>query len=323
MEAIMERRKPLKINKEFKNLIRPLLRQEYLQLEENILKDGCREAIITWKGFIVDGHNRYEICTRHNIPYEVREMDFESKEDAIAWICANQLGRRNISDETRKFLIGMQYETEKVISSRKNPTGHNQYTSDRNYDESISDEDYFASPNPNFSGIRTARKIGEENNVSAGTVQKYAVYTRSLEQIGSKVPELVPKILSGRYKISHKNIIDLANMPEDELREVNRRMNRSHKAYFKYSSSRKAIGSAAAEEQPVTPSIKNMPEFDPDAEVTELTLTIPSWVSSINRTQSHANLNIVSDTARNKLIKVLCSLIEKAEDLLASIKEAE
>lgn len=59
MEVIMEKRKPLKINKDFKNLIRPLLRQEYLQLEENILKDGCREAIITWKGFIVDGHNRF------------------------------------------------------------------------------------------------------------------------------------------------------------------------------------------------------------------------------------------------------------------------
>ena len=156
-----------------------------------------------------------------------------------------------------------------------------------------------------------------------GQFKKYAEYTRSLEQIGSKVPELVPKILSGRYKISHKNILDLAAMPENELREVNRRMNRSHKAYFKYSSSRKAIGSTTTQEQPTTPSIKNMPEFDPDAEVTELTLTIPSWVSSINRTQSHANLNIVSDSARNKLINVLCSLIDKAEDLLASIKEAE
>ena len=117
----------LKIKKEFKNLIRPLHRQEFLQLEENILRDGCLQPIVTWNGFIVDGHNRYEICTKHNIRFKVLEMDFESDEDAIVWICANQLGRRNISDETRKFLIGMQYESEKIINQRKNPLGLNQY----------------------------------------------------------------------------------------------------------------------------------------------------------------------------------------------------
>ena len=91
----------LKINMEFKNLIRPLQKKEFLQLEANILSDGCRDPIVTWKGFIVDGHNRYEICTEHQIPFEILELDFECKEAAIAWICANQLGRRNITEETR------------------------------------------------------------------------------------------------------------------------------------------------------------------------------------------------------------------------------
>ena len=76
----------LKINMEFKNLIRPLQKKEFLQLEANILSDGCRDPIVTWKGFIVDGHNRYEICTEHQIPFEILEMDFECKEAAIAWI---------------------------------------------------------------------------------------------------------------------------------------------------------------------------------------------------------------------------------------------
>ena len=52
--------RPLKIEPKFKNLIRPLQRKEYLQLEQNILSDGCRDPIITWNGVIVDGHNRYE-----------------------------------------------------------------------------------------------------------------------------------------------------------------------------------------------------------------------------------------------------------------------
>ena len=78
----------LKINPEFKNLIRPLRRKELLQLEENLLADGCREPIITWKGFIVDGHNRYELCSKHGIPFQVLEKEFSSKEEVITTFMA-------------------------------------------------------------------------------------------------------------------------------------------------------------------------------------------------------------------------------------------
>ena len=93
----------LKIDQGFKTLIRPLRRKEYLQLEANLIHDGCRDPIITWRGFIVDGHNRYEICHRHGISFRTQEMQFESREEVIAWICANQLGRRNISEETMRI----------------------------------------------------------------------------------------------------------------------------------------------------------------------------------------------------------------------------
>ncbi len=98
------------------------------QLEVNLTVDGCREPIITWNNIIIDGHNRYEICNRLHIPYAVRKMPFENREQAIVWICSNQLGRRNITEETRRYLIGKQYELEKV--ARKHPpniNGFNQY----------------------------------------------------------------------------------------------------------------------------------------------------------------------------------------------------
>jgi len=53
----------LKIDPEFKTLIRPLRKDEYLQLEVNLTVDGCREPIVTWNDIIIDGHNRYEIST--------------------------------------------------------------------------------------------------------------------------------------------------------------------------------------------------------------------------------------------------------------------
>lgn len=93
----------LKIDPEFKTLIWPLRKEEYLQLEVNLTIDGCRDPIITWNNIIIDGHNRYEICNRLHIPYAVREMPFENREQAIVWICNNQLGRRNITEETRRY----------------------------------------------------------------------------------------------------------------------------------------------------------------------------------------------------------------------------
>ena len=107
----------LKIDPEFKTLIWPLRKEEYLQLEVNLTIDGCRDPIITWNNIIIDGHNRYEICNRLHIPYAVREMPFENREQAIVCICNNQLGRRNITEETRRYLIGKQYELEKVARS--------------------------------------------------------------------------------------------------------------------------------------------------------------------------------------------------------------
>lgn len=304
--------KKLKIKKEFKNLIRPLHRQEYLQLEENILNDGCREAIITWNGYIVDGHNRYEICTAHNIPFNVIEKEFDCEEAAVAWICANQLGRRNISEETRKFLIGMQYESEKIVNSKKNPSGKNQYSDEGDYVKGAKTEEVITE-----SKFRTAKRIGDENHVSANTVQKYAVYTRALAQIGNKEPELVPKILSGRYKISHRHVVELSGLSKDELKKINRRMNRSHNPYFQYSKTRNIIETTATP----TTNIKDMPTFDPDAEVTELALTMPTWVSSIKRTQTNANLEIISETARNNLTEKLQMLKSTVEDMLSLIEE--
>lgn len=85
------------IDNEFKNLIHPLTDEEFKQLEANIIKDGCREPLVIWGGYIVDGHNRYQICVENNIEFQTVEKDFPDKKEAIEWIILNQFGRRNLS----------------------------------------------------------------------------------------------------------------------------------------------------------------------------------------------------------------------------------
>lgn len=312
-----EQVRQLKIDKVFKNLIRPLQRKEYLQLEAELLQDGCRDPIVVYDGFIVDGHNRYEICTKHQIPFSVQEMAFECKEEAIAWICAKQLCRRNITDETRKFLIGMQYESEKVVNSRKNFLGVNQYSP---LSPTIPYEGFEINRDRSKTfGHITAQKIAHDNHISIGSVQKYAMYTRALEVIGKADPSMVPRILSGRYKISHQNVIDLSRMPPDEIRKIGRKIERSQQTFVQYKSTRKEIHEGSADTEPILsagPTVKDMPQFDPDAEITGLTLTIPSWGSSIERIRTKTDLSIVSATARTKLTDALKNLQKKIDDTL-------
>lgn len=84
------------IDKEFKTLIPALTDEEYKGLEESILKDGCRDALVLWGDILIDGHNRYEICTRHNIPFKAVQKEFASRDDVVIWIIKNQFGRRNL-----------------------------------------------------------------------------------------------------------------------------------------------------------------------------------------------------------------------------------
>ena len=97
----------LKIDPEFQSKIPPLQFEEEQQLEQNIIAEGrLLNPIITWNGYILDGHTRYRILKKHGfIKFEVEEIQLANKYEALAWICKNQLSRRNLSPERKKFLL--------------------------------------------------------------------------------------------------------------------------------------------------------------------------------------------------------------------------
>ena len=117
----------LKIDPEFQSQIPPLTDDEFKQLEENILKEGkLISPLIVWGNTLVDGHNRYEIVQEHpEISFSTMPLPFESREEVLAWICKNQLGRRNLTSEQKKFLIGKQYSVE---HRKPGGNGNNQHT---------------------------------------------------------------------------------------------------------------------------------------------------------------------------------------------------
>lgn len=86
------------IDAEFSSLIVPLAEDERAMLEQSILAEGCRDALVVWleEGILLDGHHRKEICERHGLDYRVAELSFASRDDALLWVIDNQLGRRNL-----------------------------------------------------------------------------------------------------------------------------------------------------------------------------------------------------------------------------------
>ncbi|MDF5725486.1 MAG: hypothetical protein PUP91_34560, partial [Rhizonema sp. PD37] len=101
----------LQIDPEFSNLIPPLSQEEKSQLEANLKKFGCIDSLVVWQGtrILLDGHNRYSICTQLQIPYKIVEIEIPDREAAICWIANHQLGRRNITPETISYLRGKRY----------------------------------------------------------------------------------------------------------------------------------------------------------------------------------------------------------------------
>lgn len=94
----------LSVDPEFRDLIPPLNEEELKLLEESLVADGCESPLIVWNGAIIDGHNRYAICRKHDIPFSIQEKHFDSREEVMLWMLRNQLGRRNLNSYQRSEL---------------------------------------------------------------------------------------------------------------------------------------------------------------------------------------------------------------------------
>ena len=201
----------LKVDPEFQGKIPPLTFEELNQLEANILRDGrIINPIIVWEGLIVDGHNRFTIAKKHpEIPFTVHEKAFSSRYEAIIWICKNQLGRRNLTPEQKKYLIGKQYEAEKKAA--KIFRG-NQYT--------LAKKSGGAHDDNHHSGKKTCDRIAEENGVSRASVLRASHYTRGIDIADTLSPGIKQKVFSGEVKFTNEEMSKLVQASAEHRLDV-------------------------------------------------------------------------------------------------------
>lgn len=275
----------------FKHLVVQMSEKEQQKLEKSILTLGCKKPIIAWEGVIVDGHYRYDICQKYAIPFAMQNIDFNSMEDAEDWICARQLEKPYITDEYRWYYYGKRMMLGRILDKVKH-AGNNSYT-DVNERK------------PHYS--IAASRLAKEYNINARTITEYGNYAKAIDILKEHEYELVLKVLSGQIKITQTNILRISKDKYD----VENRL-------------RKLIDNDYIPPKPEweehRPSIKDMPAYDPDAELSSLIYTIPTWVQWINRTIK-SDLEHCSTNAKDKLRKELHDLKYSIESLILIMEE--
>ena len=193
----------LSVDPEFQSKIPPLTAEERRQLEANILEEGrLLNPLIVWKGIIVDGHNRFEILKEHpEIEYTVLEKEFAGREEAIVWICKNQLGRRNLTPEQRRYLVGKQYEAEKLAHG-----GSRKMEGDQ---PSCHGDNLVSQP-------KTCERIAQENGVNWRSVIRSEKFAQNVDAAEAAVPGTREKILSGKVKPTAAELTSVSRAAPEE-----------------------------------------------------------------------------------------------------------
>ena len=315
----------LKIDPEFQSKIPPLQFEEEQLLEQNIIAEGrLLNPIITWNGYILDGHTRYRILKKHGfIKFEVEEIQLANKYEALAWICKNQLGRRNLSPERKKFLLGKEYESTKLAVGAPLGSKHGIRKCGQN--------DHI------FTESRTCQRIASEHGVGEKTVRRAEKYSQGIDAAEEAVPGAQEEILNGRIKATDAQIAALPAIPKeerpailDELRKEKGKRNENLLSRLKperpppKSAPPKPPEPPQNEEpaapEPVTPS-------PPEEEIEPASNGPPSFLQKIQGHKRHlseedmARLKVSVDSRyRDRIAKsgsiMLCELQGAAEDFM-------
>lgn len=184
------------INEELRSFVDPLTATEYSALERSLLAEGCRDALVLWGDTLIDGHNRYEICSKHGIEFRtVQNTRFSSIEDVMLWMIDNHLARRSVSDYQRGVLA---LRKKDLVTARSAPVAESAPAPDAEGEAAKPAE----APKP----VIKREDLAREARISANTISQ-------IERIQkAATPELVEAVRQGTISINAA--ANVASLPE-------------------------------------------------------------------------------------------------------------
>ena len=150
------------ITEEFGRLVAGLTVKEKEELQQELGRGSAVRPVAVWKRMVLVDQEYYKVLKKYGIPVPVEERDFGSMDEAVKWVCLQQLKREQLTIEMRRYLIGSLSVAE--IALERNRSGG-------------------SSGNVR---IMVREKLAKDYRVSRSTIYNYEKYAESIDFIRRK-----------------------------------------------------------------------------------------------------------------------------------------
>ena len=198
------------IDPEFVACIPPLTQDEFEQLERNVVSAGKMfSPILVWGKTIIDGHNRYRILQNHpEIDYRLEQIEFENRYEAIAYICGNQIGRRNLNENQIDYIIGKKYDAE--MESHRLTAQKNRGEGGR----------FHRCGQIDHNGERTRDRIAKQFGISSTKVRRDLDFARGIDAAEEEMPGIREMILQKEITPTKQAISNISRLEKEDRKEA-------------------------------------------------------------------------------------------------------
>lgn len=297
----------IKTKEQFERLVQPIDEISRGRLREEVFLDINKRTVHIWRGYHLSDRERYDACIEAMVRPQIVFMDFNNWMEAAIYICDMELQRKDLTQEYKKYLVGQSFN----------------YLKRNRSDEKLID-----------AKCSIASEVASRRFIATGTVIKYSVFAEALDVVFDQSSDFARTILMGELRVSHDNMLELSRLKSDEIRAIAKavsedKLERISISYIrnevKWSHVQQRAPSAHRErrEEKITekPAIRQMPQYDPDAEVNSLCMTIDSWISSIQRVNNADSLSKITTKASLRLMKKLSFLEHTINNIQDSLVE--
>lgn len=299
----------LSTDKMLERLIQPYSEKEIIVLKEMLDSKRETQTIRTWNGKHLNDEQIYKLCVEMGIEVNLKNYNFSGFNIAAVYVCKNQLLRPELTNEYKKYLIGKEFNYSYEMENR-------------------------GSVKTLASKTKVANTIGSRMFMAGGTVIKYGVYAEAVDCIFDGDENFAQEILLGHILVSHENVIELSRIKTEEIRAVANSAKKHKIDHLTFSDIRNGVKARYLKEKgelsrserrnkkySENAGIRQMPVFDPDAEVNSLCMTIGSWISSIQRVNNSVDFSRITTKARIQLVKELSYLERTVDNIQESLIE--
>lgn len=284
---------------DFWHLDPPMSDTEKLQMRKTSYT-WQEEVFHIWDKRLLAEQDKMQLCMEMEIPTKVVEHTFATRQEARMWAMRYSLERRPMTEWWRYWLMGQLYN-ELQLMERSEPL------------EAMSLQ--------KTKGARLTMMA--DYDLTGSTLSNYAFYARGIQRFFDAQEALAFKILQGEIQVSLNKMRTIVRLKEEPFRQVVQRF----QGEGDLSNPSRVVAIleevAPSRKKEKVASIKDMPEYDPEAEIMSLCLTLPIWTRQMERARNSSDFRKISRGTAGSMEKELIHHRTEIQRFLRMLRKAE